>query len=33
MRWAGYMARMGDKRDAYRISVAKPEGKEPLGRI
>jgi hypothetical protein len=25
-------ARMGDKRNAYRILVGKPEGKRPLGR-
>jgi hypothetical protein len=28
MRWAGYVARMGAKRSAYRILVGKPEGKE-----
>jgi hypothetical protein len=32
MRWAGHVARMGDKRNAYRILVGKPEGKGPLGR-
>jgi hypothetical protein len=32
MRWAGYEARMGEKRNAYRILVGKPEGKRPLGR-
>jgi hypothetical protein len=32
MRWAGHVARMGDKRNAYRISVGRPEGKRPLGR-
>jgi hypothetical protein len=32
MRWAGYVARMGEKRNAYRIFVGKPEGKRPLGR-
>ena len=26
------MARIGDKRGAYRDSVGKPEGKRPLGR-
>ena len=25
MRWAGYVARMGQKRNAYRVSVGKPE--------
>jgi hypothetical protein len=32
MRWAGHVARMGEKRNPYRISVGKPEGKRPLGR-
>jgi hypothetical protein len=32
MRWAGYVARRGEKRNAYRIWVGKPEGKGPLGR-
>jgi hypothetical protein len=32
MRWAGYVARMGEMRNAYRILVEKPEGKRPLGR-
>jgi hypothetical protein len=32
MRWAGHVARMGDKRNAYRILVGQPEGKRPLGR-
>jgi hypothetical protein len=32
MRCAGYVARMGEKRNAYRILVAKPEGKRPLGK-
>jgi hypothetical protein len=32
MRWAGHVARMWDKRNAYRISVGKPQGKRPLGR-
>jgi hypothetical protein len=27
MRWAGYVARMGEKRNAYRILVGKPKGK------
>jgi hypothetical protein len=31
MRWAGHVARMGEKRNAYRF-VGKPEGKRPLGR-
>jgi hypothetical protein len=32
MRWAGHVARMGEKRNAYRILVRKPEEKRPLGR-
>jgi hypothetical protein len=32
MRWAGHVARMGEKRNAYRLLVRKPEGKGPLGR-
>jgi hypothetical protein len=32
MRWAGNVARMGEKRNAYRLLVGKPEGKRPLGR-
>jgi hypothetical protein len=30
MRWAGHVARMGDRRDAYRVWVGKLEGKRPL---
>jgi hypothetical protein len=30
MRWAGHVARMGEKRSAYRLLVGKPEGKRPL---
>jgi hypothetical protein len=32
MRWAGLVARIGAKRNAYRILVGKPKGKRPLGR-
>jgi hypothetical protein len=32
MRWAGHVARMGAKRNAYRLLVGKPEGKRPLGK-
>jgi hypothetical protein len=32
MRWAGNVARIGKKRNAYGILVGKPEGKRPLGR-
>jgi sporulation protein YlmC with PRC-barrel domain len=28
----GHVARMGEKRNAYRILLGKPEGKRPLGR-
>jgi hypothetical protein len=31
MRWAGHTARIGERRNAYRILVGKPEGKRPLG--
>jgi hypothetical protein len=32
MRWAGHVARMGKKRNAYRILVGNPKGMRPLGR-
>jgi hypothetical protein len=32
MRWAGHVARMGEKRNTCRILVGKPEGKRPIGR-
>ena len=32
MRWAGHVARMGDRRGVYRVLVGKPEGKRPLRR-
>jgi hypothetical protein len=32
MRWVGHVARMGEKRSAYRLLVGKSEGKRPLGR-
>jgi hypothetical protein len=32
MRWTGHVARMGEKRNAYRLLVGKPEGKRPLRR-
>ena len=32
MRWAGYVARMGEESRVYRVLVGKPEGKRPLGR-
>jgi hypothetical protein len=32
LRWAGHVAQMGERRNAYRILVGNPEGKRPLGR-
>jgi len=32
MRWAGDVARMGERRGVYRVLVGKPEGQRPLGR-
>ena len=32
MRWAGHVARMGERRGVYWVFVGKPEGKRPLGR-
>jgi hypothetical protein len=32
MSWAENVARMGEKRNEYRLLVGKPEGKRPLGR-
>jgi hypothetical protein len=32
MRWEGHVARMGEKRNVYRLLVGRPEGKRPLGR-
>ena len=32
MRWAGHVARMGKRRDMYRVLVGKPEGRRSLGR-
>jgi hypothetical protein len=32
MRWTGHVAWMGEKRNAYRSLVGKPEGWRPLGR-
>jgi hypothetical protein len=31
IRWAGHIARMGERRNAYRSLVGKPEGRRPLG--
>ena len=33
LRWAGYVARMEQFRNAYRVLVGKPESKRPLGRL
>jgi hypothetical protein len=30
-RWARYVARMGKKRNAYRILIGKPKGNRPPG--
>jgi hypothetical protein len=32
MRWVGFVARIGEKRNACRLLVGKPEGRRPLGR-
>jgi hypothetical protein len=32
MRWAGHVARRGEKRNTYRLLVGKPEGMRPLER-
>jgi len=32
MRWAGHVARMGDRRGVFRVVVRKPQEKRPLGR-
>jgi hypothetical protein len=33
MKWAGHLARKGEKRKEYRLLVGKPDGKTPLGRL
>jgi len=33
MRWAGHVARIGERRDVYGILVGKSEGKRPPGRL
>jgi hypothetical protein len=30
IRWAGHVARMGEGKGVYRVSVGRPEGKRPL---
>jgi len=32
MRWAGHVARMGERRGTYRVVMGKPEIKSSLGR-
>jgi len=32
MRWAGHVARMGERSGVYRVLMGKPEGKRPVGR-
>jgi hypothetical protein len=32
MRWVGHVARIGEKMNAYRLLVGKPEKRSPLGR-
>jgi hypothetical protein len=33
LRWAGHVARMGERRSAYRALVGKPEARRPLWRL
>jgi hypothetical protein len=33
VRWAGHVACMGERSGADRVSVGKPEGRRPLGRL
>jgi hypothetical protein len=32
MRWVGHVAQMGEKRNAYKLLLGRPEGKRPLER-
>jgi hypothetical protein len=32
MKWAGHLARVGERRDVYRVFIGKPEEKRPLER-
>jgi hypothetical protein len=32
MSWTGHLARIGEKRNVYKVLVGNPEGKIPLGR-
>jgi len=31
MRWAGHVARVGERRNSYRVLVERPDGRRPLG--
>jgi hypothetical protein len=31
IRWVGHVTQMGEKRNAYRLLVGKPEGRRPVG--
>jgi hypothetical protein len=31
VRWAGHVARMGEERKLYKVSLKNPEGKRPFG--
>ena len=33
MRWAGHVARVGERRGVYMVLVGKPGGKRPLGKL
>jgi hypothetical protein len=33
IRWAGHVARMGDRRGAYAVLVGRPKAKRPLERL
>jgi hypothetical protein len=32
MRWVGHVARMGERKNVYKLLVGKPGGRRPLGR-
>jgi len=32
VKWAGHVARMGERRGVFRVLVGRPDGKRPLGR-
>ena len=33
IRWAGHVARMGERRGVYSVLVGNPDGKRPLGKL